>query len=636
MTQRVVRGEVSVRITVGVKMAMGYGLVLIMLGVVLLSGLSGLNQVVHLYESEVLRIAENSRLAQEVAGQVWAASFSVAAFTTTGNPVYRQEFDEADAAATRALDELQGRSVSDGAHALIDRVRTLQTQYMRGARSLFDQFAALDPEEFVDLVGGLDSTRDRLNEAVAELIAYQAQRRQELQHTAEQARAQARRLMVGFTLVALVIGSVSAFLVTRSVAGPAQAVARAAERLAGGDLTLGRLEVRTRDEIGDMAASFNRMVDNLRSMMEAIRQASVELTQSGEQLARMTEETAGATSQIVAAINQVAEGANQQAASSNETMESAEHLRKAIDQIAAGAQNQAQQVQEINSLVQRMSEALAGVAAVAVQVAEDAGRDLESAEAGGEAVRAAVEGMARLQARVQDVAERVHELGRHSQRIGEIVALISDIADQTNLLALNAAIEAARAGEHGRGFAVVADEVRKLAESSAHSARQISELIETIQAGVREAVASVESGTKEAEAGSQLAGQAGEALERIVTSVAKSSENARRIATEAERVTRDSEEIVRSVTEVASIIEENTAATEEMSAASVQVTDAMSAVSSIATETAASVEAVVSSVDQVSANVAQVRDAAAGLTRVAERLSGLVGQFKLPARERGQ
>src|SRR5690606_41567882 len=99
MTQRVVRGEVSVRITVGVKMAMGYGLVLIMLGVVLLSGLSGLNQVVHLYESEVLRIAQNSRSAQEVDGQVWAAASSVAACTATGNPVHRQELDARDAAA---------------------------------------------------------------------------------------------------------------------------------------------------------------------------------------------------------------------------------------------------------------------------------------------------------------------------------------------------------------------------------------------------------------------------------------------------------------------------------------------------------------------------------------------------------
>src|SRR5690606_25951672 len=205
---------------------------------------------------------------------------------------------------------------------------------------------------------------------------------------------------------------------------------------------------------------------------------------------------------LVPAVGHLADGAVQQASHSHTSAEAADQLRKAIDQIATGAQHQAQQVQEINALVQQMSAALAEVAAAAEEVAKDADGDLQTAQAGGEAVRAAVQGMERMRDRVNDVSERVHDLGRLSQRIVEIVALISDIPEQTTLLALNAAIEAARAGEHGRGFAVVADEVRKLAESSSRSAGQISQLIETIQAGVQEAVAAVESGTQEAEAGS--------------------------------------------------------------------------------------------------------------------------------------
>lgn len=620
-------------LTVGAKMTLGYGLVLAMLGVVLFSGLSGLNRVTGIYEEQVLRIAENSRLAQEVAWHVVTESFSVAAFISTSDLSYRTGFDQAEAGAAAALARLKARSASERAHELVDRVMILHEEYARNARPLFDTFSTMTQAEFLQVVGGLDATRADLLETIEELIEYQAGRRMEQQALADAENAQARRLMYVFALVSLLAGGFAAVRVTRSVAGPAHAMARAAHRLADGDLTLERLEVRSGDEMGLMADAFNRMVNNLRSMLKGIGDASAELMQSGQQLAHMIETSAEATTQIAAAINQVAEGANQQASNSHTSAESAQQLRKAIEQIAAGAQHQAEQVQEINNLVHQMSAALAEVAAAAEEVAEDADEDLKTAQAGGDAVRTAVQGMERMRTRVDEVADRVHELGRLSQRIGEIVALISDIAEQTNLLALNAAIEAARAGEHGRGFAVVADEVRKLAESSSSSARQISELIETIQEGVQQAVAAVESGTQEAETGSQLAAQAGQALDQIVESVAKSSARARRIAEEAQRVTRHSEDIVRSVTEVASIVQENTASTEEMSAASVQVTDALGEISSVAMETAAAAEEVAASAEQVNENVARVRGAAAGLTRMADRLSGLVGRFTLPSND---
>ena len=188
-------------------------------------------------------------------------------------------------------------------------------------------------------------------------------------------------------------------------------------------------------------------------------------------------------------------------------------------------------------------------------MAQSAAETVEVARAGGETVRQTVEGIEEIRTTVMETAARIKELEAHSRQVGEIVQVISEIADQTNLLALNAAIEAARAGEHGKGFAVVADEVRKLAERSASSAGEIAELIKTMRSGMDHAVVGDGRRHGPGARGTDLAQKAGEALERILSAFEHLNNQIQSIAAGAEQMRRGLERVTASVANVAGVAE---------------------------------------------------------------------------------
>jgi methyl-accepting chemotaxis protein len=221
----------------------------------------------------------------------------------------------------------------------------------------------------------------------------------------------------------------------------------------------------------------------------------------------------------------------------------------------------------------------------ASQAAETAKKARQSAEQGGKVVGETVDGMKRIAGVVNRSAETVRELGRSSDQIGEIIGVIEDIANQTNLLALNAAIEAARAGEQGRGFAVVADEVRKLAERTTKATKEISGMIKKIQSDTTGAVASMEEGTSEVERGIGLADKAGASLQEIVGVSQKVTDMVAQIA----------------------------AASEEQSASSEQISKNVEAISKVTSETAQGTQ--------------QIARAAEDLNRLTENLQRLIGTF---------
>jgi len=241
--------------------------------------------------------------------------------------------------------------------------------------------------------------------------------------------------------------------------------------------------------------------------------------------------------------------------------------------------------------------------------------------------------MHEIQQVVSIAAEKVEELGKLGERIGAVVETIDDIAEQTNLLALNAAIEAARAGEHGRGFAVVADEVRKLAERSGRETKQIAELIQQVQAGTQEAVRAMASGARKVEHGTEKADLAGKALAEILAAVDGTVAQMSGIASAAEEMSAGARSVTEAMHGISAVVEENTASTEQMSAQAQQVASAIQGISEVAGQQTRAIAAVQQPVAEATEQVTELGAEARELAVTADSLRTIVARFRLASSE---
>ncbi len=433
------------------------------------------------------------------------------------------------------------------------------------------------------------------------------------------------------------------------------ALAAATAAIADGDLTQSmviqtqEVTIKSSDEMGDLGRSFNQMIGRLREtgqsfsemiaslskLIGQVRGVAGNLTEASEQLSKAAEQAGQATQQIASTSQQVAKGAGEQSTSLQQTTEGVEQLAKAIEQISQGSQEQAKGVEKTVTAVNQVSASVSQVAENAKTAADGSQQASESAGKGAGMAQQTVEGMEKIRTTMGVASSRVTELGERSNEIGKIVATIDDIAAQTNLLALNAAIEAARAGEQGRGFAVVADEVRKLAERSSGATKEIADLIAGIQSGVTEAVKAMEEGNKEVDSGYQLATDAGESLKEILKTVNEVGKQVSEIAEAAGDLSKISTEMVTITDGVSSAVEQNTAATEEMSANSGQVSKSIESVAGVAEQSSAATQQVSAAAQEMSAQVEEVVANAQSLSQMSEELKQNVALFKLNGHDAG-
>ncbi len=352
-----------------------------------------------------------------------------------------------------------------------------------------------------------------------------------------------------------------------------------------------------RGNLNKFNGGYKEIVQGMNNILDAvilpIKEGSdvLAVMATGDLTVRVKGEYQGDHQVIKNSINQLGNSLEEMISEVNDsvsaTSSSSNEISSSTEELATGAEEQSQQTNEVATAVEQMTKTIIETTKNASDAAASSKNYGDVAKDGGDVVNKTIEGMGRISEVVKKSASTVQQLGKSSEQIGEIVQVINDIADQTNLLALNAAIEAARAGEQGRGFAVVADEVRKLAERTTKATKEIASMIRQIQRDTEGAVVSMEEGTREVEKGKELADKAGESLKQIINGAG---------------------EVVNIITQVA-------AASEEQSSASEQISKNIDAISSVTQQSTSAVQ--------------QIARAAEDLNRLTNHLEQLISKFKI-------
>lgn len=375
------------------------------------------------------------------------------------------------------------------------------------------------------------------------------------------------------TGISVVLAVLAAIVLIRMIAVPLERLTETAKHISEGDLTR-RLDYLNRtDEIGAMANQYQRMVDHLRGIITSIRDTTNQVVTTSERLSAGAKQTVDTIGQVNGALQEIAAGSERQ-----------------LSELEGGAQGMG----EMSRQASQMSEQI-------VNLTETMEKTTAAAEEGNSSVLSVVEKMERIQQTVDELGEVIQTLGEHTANIGGIIEVITGIAQQTNLLALNASIEAARAGEEGRGFAVVASEVRKLAEGSEQSAKQIAELIGSVQAEVERAVVSMEEAKQGVHEGILAVDTSGRSFSRIRKAVRSAADK----------------------------MEGLVASVKEMAIGTEVAKDTIQGNRQISEELASKTQTISAAAEEQLASVEEIASSAAQLAQIAEQLKVKVDKFQM-------
>lgn len=373
-------------------------------------------------------------------------------------------------------------------------------------------------------------------------------------------------------VLVVVLGIGAAIYTSQIISRPINAVMRRMKSIADGDLNHLPLRSKSRDEIGQLVEAANEMNENMRALLGQITTVSETVSSQSEELTQSAGEVKAGTQQVAGT----------------------------MQELASGSETQATNATNLSSMMETFAEKMNETSTKGKEVFQSSHNVLGMTTDGGHLMEQSVEQMAMIDQIVQEAVQKVKGLDTQSQEISKLVSVIKDIADQTNLLALNAAIEAARAGEHGKGFAVVADEVRKLAEQVGDSVTDITEIVADIQKESTGVAESLQGGYLEVEKGTSQIKTTGETFTQIEEAVKEMVNNIQGVTDNISSMSSDSVEMSTFIEEIAAVSEQAAAGVEQTSA----------------------------SVQQTSSSMEEISDSSEDLARLAEELNGHVRKFK--------
>lgn len=373
--------------------------------------------------------------------------------------------------------------------------------------------------------------------------------------------------------ISIILGVIIIWFSANLITKPIIKVTEQMAYLANGDLTKELLLIKSKDEISRLADVMNLLHNNLRNSMKKVSETSETLTSHSEELSQ----------------------------SADEVKMGSEQVASTVQELAAGSETQANNASDLASVMNTFVETVQEANESGLRIEGNSKAVLSMTNDGAELMKQSIQQMEKIHSIVNESVEKVAGLDKQSQEISNLVTVIKDVADQTNLLALNAAIEAARAGEHGKGFAVVADEVRKLAEQVSNSVTDITGIVDNIQKETFIVSDSLKVGYKEVELGKTQIESTGETFEGISVAVT---------------------EMVNSITTIGKNLSEISASTQEMNSSVVEI-------ASVSEESAAGIEQTSASVQQTSSIMEEVAGSSKHLANLAEELNTLVREFKL-------
>ncbi len=623
------------------------GLVMLLLLLIIVGGVS--------YAGLGIVAANSGRIA--AAGEVRNASTALARdfirqqdgitdYSLTKSADGQQEIAENSDRIDRDIDALQTLLAGQDTTTDLDAIRTLHRELETAGRAMAALYIAGHHAEGNAVMAKFDGIVTRVEQAMAKLQTFAEKNSAQAAQAAADAKSRANLLIFSISLLAIAIGGLLGYVLAQSIVRPVVAVSEVARRIADGDLDHA-VEIRRADEIGVLADAFRDMIAYLRGMAataehiaggdlrpsvtpksgkdvlgNAFHAMIVGLRNMIGEIRAGADQLASASAAIAATSEEAARNNETAATSVEETTATIHEMSANVQNVARSSQGQSASVTETSASVEQLVASIQRIADTVRRFVDLSTKTRAAVGAGLAAMEQSLSGTEEISKAIDRSADTIAALGSRAEDIGKIVDVIDEIAEQTNLLALNAAIEAARAGEQGMGFAVVAEEVRKLAERSARSTQEIAELITGIQREAQDAVRTMEKSTDLVTRGVAMNRQVGDSLKAIDGSVGEVDRYAKEIGAATQEQSAGSTQIARAAENLREVTSEITSATEEQASAAEEIVKTMEKMREMLSQNASGTTELASSAEELRSQADRFREIVGAFTLDDEDRSG--------------